>query len=103
EGEVLSLGLLRPDGDRCCLFCALVTLLVPGNERVVARRQALDRERAIFRGDREEGVVEHAYVGLHPVVLVALHRNESLCLAELFLDGYAFWRLRLIPLRVLGR
>ena len=50
---------------------------------VVARRQILDLEGALVVGHREEGVVEDAAVGAHPLVHVALEADRHLGLVEL--------------------
>ena len=51
-------------------------LLVPRLDRVGAGRQRLERELAVCAGHGEVRVIEHADVGVHPAVHVALERHH---------------------------
>ena len=62
-------------------------LLVPSDERVGAGGYALDLELARGVRDGEERVLEHADVGAHPGVLVALDGDDRLGALELSDDG----------------
>src|ERR1051325_5766753 len=49
-----------------CLFSSVCAAFMPGDDRVLARRHALDGEAAIFRGYCKEWMLRHANVRLHP-------------------------------------
>src|SRR5262249_54334972 len=101
KSEVLRLGLLR---RHCYLLGLLAVLLVPCHYGVVARRQALYRISAVgFKTHRIEWMRQHADVGFHPGMLVALHGNQSLRPIEFLLYRGCPRRLGLVPLLVLAR
>src|SRR5215813_6156302 len=52
-------------------------LLVPGFNLVLARRQALDRERSACVADCEKRMREHRDVSFHPGMLVAFDRENA--------------------------
>src|SRR6266542_5304784 len=68
--ETHRLRLFRRDGDRLLL---LTVLLVPRDERVVARGQIRNRKRAVRLRDRIERMRHHSHPGFHPSVNVAFH------------------------------
>src|SRR5260370_3452469 len=83
-----------------CFLGACGSAFMPGGNRVCACRHTLDSEAAIFRAHRKEGVLQYAYVSLHPGVLVAFHRNQHLITCKRLFDGRCTIRLCLIPLRI---
>src|ERR1041384_207056 len=65
---------------------------------VSSRRNILDRVRAILRADCEVRMSEHTDICLHPWMLIALDRDQSLGPAKLLLDGGSPLCLHLVPL-----
>src|ERR1700686_500694 len=77
-------------------FLGLISqFLLPGCDRVTARRNAMDCVRAAFVGGRV-GALDHSVVAVHPGMNVAFHRNNF----RRFPTGYygrRSRRMRLVP------
>src|SRR5438309_8451322 len=80
ESEVGGLRLAGADGDGLRLRAEL---LVPRFDRVRARRQILDCERAVRTRRRVERMRQDADPGVHPAVHVALERHHHFLAREL--------------------
>src|SRR4051812_30496786 len=100
EGEVGGLRLARADGD---VHLLRAELLVPGFDRVRARRQTRDLERSGRVAHREERMREHTDVRGHPAMHVALKRNHHLFGAEGALGFHALARLADVEATILRR
>src|SRR3954454_23081477 len=94
KGEVRGDRLVRADRD---LLILRSQLLVPRLEGVLARRQVLDREGAVVAAGGEEGVRQHADIGGHPRMNVALHVDHFL-LVEGLVEGRQALGLCLVEL-----
>src|SRR5436853_6165607 len=55
------------------LLCSVSPAFMPSHDRVFTRRHALYRETPILSAYCEERVLQHANIGLHPWMLVALN------------------------------
>ena len=75
-------------------------LLVPRFNRVRARRQPLDIELAFVVGHREERVIEHADIRVHPAVDVALERHHHFFRGEGVVHLHPLDRLAVVELGV---
>ena len=87
-------------GPSVTLWVTAPELLVPRLDRVGARRQPLQLELAVRVGDGEDGMIEHADVGVHPAVDVALERHHHFLRGEGVGRLHALDRLAVVELRV---
>src|ERR1035437_4046126 len=73
-GEIYSLALLGAHRDR---LLHRSVLLVPALNHVGPRRKSLYCKRSVVARHGKEGVTDHADIGAHPGMHVALHRDRS--------------------------
>ena len=96
----ISDGLLLADGDilRLC-----TQLFVPRLDDVVARRQRADLECAAAVAHGEVRMIEHAHIGVHPAVHVALEGNHDFGTRKHALELHSLDRLTGVELVIKGR
>src|ERR1017187_10944849 len=100
DGEIQGLAVFGADGDR--LFLRAV-LFVHNLDGIRARRQALQRERAVIARHREEGMAHHSDIRAHPRMDVALHGHQHFLAREAVHDVGAARGLRLVKVRIVSR
>src|SRR5688572_24930273 len=100
KAEVSCSLTARGNRDLHRLFRAHARTFMPGYDGICSRRHALDRKAAVFRTHRKEWVLQNADVGLHPRVLVALHRNHGFSRVQFMSERSRAIGLRLVPVRV---
>ena len=97
EGNVFLRVLMRSNGDSLLLRAET---LLPDSDGIDAGRQVGDGKAAILLRHRKVGIVNHADVGVHPAMDVALDANHHFRLDESSFQGRIAGALAVVPLAV---
>src|SRR5260370_22824771 len=99
KNKIDSLGFVRTDLD---LLGCRAQLLVPGLNRVGARRQTAQIETAVLARHGKVWMFEHRHITPHPGMNIALYGDRNLGSRKSFFR-FGSGGLRLVPFAVVGR